>query len=353
MMPGTLVLCMDSATDVCSVAAVGVLGKDAGRLLAERMEGGERLRAAQLLLPMASAVLAEVGAEAEDIAAVVVGTGPGTFTGVRIAVATARALALSLEVPVFGVTSLAALASEAAAHAAGDQAVRAAQVAAVSADTAAAEVDPAAAEVDPAAAAGTVDLSEAEIVDHSERQGSLLVPIVDARRGQVFAAVFESRRPRGTCGAGDAPCGLAEEGPVWQKVGPLRAIDSADLVEWAAGQADGRPLCIAGRAELVPEPIRTREGVRFAPIEVRAGALVEGQELLGPSVSRGCGCGEGPSGEDFLGPTLLAVLAGMVTGEKPEAAAPGLLGSPECVRPLYIRPPDADLHIQKMKQPFA
>jgi tRNA threonylcarbamoyl adenosine modification protein YeaZ len=76
-----------------------------------------------------------------DVDAVAVGVGPGTFTGLRIGVATARALATAARVAVHPVSSLAAL----AAAAAGDAA--------------------------------------------------LTVPAIDAKRGELFAAVFQGDEP--------------------------------------------------------------------------------------------------------------------------------------------------------------
>jgi tRNA threonylcarbamoyl adenosine modification protein YeaZ len=54
-----------------------------------------------------TALIDEVVDDPASIDAIVVGTGPGSFTSIRIALATARGLALALEVPVAGSSTLA------------------------------------------------------------------------------------------------------------------------------------------------------------------------------------------------------------------------------------------------------
>jgi tRNA threonylcarbamoyladenosine biosynthesis protein TsaB len=83
---------------------------------AERLLGPARH--SQELLPEVERLLTESGTDWGDVGSIAVGLGPGTFTGLRIGVATARALAQALGVGVRGVSSLEALAAGAAQGAA-------------------------------------------------------------------------------------------------------------------------------------------------------------------------------------------------------------------------------------------
>lgn len=58
------------------------------------------------LAPMIAACLADAAATPNDLAAVVVGTGPGPFTGLRVGLVTAAVLGATLDIPAYGVCSL-------------------------------------------------------------------------------------------------------------------------------------------------------------------------------------------------------------------------------------------------------
>src|SRR5213082_272067 len=95
-----LILAFDTATEIATSALVAD-----GEVL------GERVSRAATLLEDVDALLRQGGARPDDVDALAVGIGPGSFTGVRIGLAVARGLALVLDVPVAGVSTLAALAA--------------------------------------------------------------------------------------------------------------------------------------------------------------------------------------------------------------------------------------------------
>ena len=95
-----LILAFDTATDLATSA-----------LVADGVLLGERTTRPQALLADVDALLAAAGVAPSDLSGIVVGTGPGSFTGTRIGLSVARGLALSLEIPVAGVSTLAALAA--------------------------------------------------------------------------------------------------------------------------------------------------------------------------------------------------------------------------------------------------
>ena len=64
----------------------------------------------QTLLPMAEALLQNCGRTAQDVEAVAVAAGPGSFTGIRIGVAAAKGFAWGNQLPCYGVSTLEAMA---------------------------------------------------------------------------------------------------------------------------------------------------------------------------------------------------------------------------------------------------
>ncbi len=99
-------LAIETATENCSVALL----RDG--VVIDRSELAPR-RHAELVLPMAEALLAEAGITRRQLGAIAVGRGPGAFTGVRLAISVAQGLALALDLLVVPVSSLAALAMQA------------------------------------------------------------------------------------------------------------------------------------------------------------------------------------------------------------------------------------------------
>ena len=99
-----LVMGLDTSLQRCSVAIL----RD-GETAADRFVDMERGHA-EALAPMTAAALAEAGVKIGDLDRIGVVIGPGGFTGLRVALAFARGLRLGTGVAVVGVTSLAALA---------------------------------------------------------------------------------------------------------------------------------------------------------------------------------------------------------------------------------------------------
>jgi tRNA threonylcarbamoyladenosine biosynthesis protein TsaB len=101
------------ALDTASPATVtGVLLADGGVVEArDEPPPGSRGEHASRLLPLLAQALDDAGTGWGDVDRIAVGIGPGGFTGLRIGIATARALAQGNGLPLVPVGSLAALAA--------------------------------------------------------------------------------------------------------------------------------------------------------------------------------------------------------------------------------------------------
>lgn len=130
--PPQRLLAFDTATSSLAVAVT-----EGGRVLAERNIHAERNHSAYLVTAIGDCLEA-VGLAKQDLDGIAVGIGPGSYTGIRIAVTTAKTLAWSLRLPVYGVSSLAALALGGWAGASGQDAAALGELAARRAKKAAA-----------------------------------------------------------------------------------------------------------------------------------------------------------------------------------------------------------------------
>lgn len=139
-----LILCIETGTDICSVA----LARD-GEMIAlrESDEGKEHARKVGLFT---QELLRENNIEPEELDAVAVGKGPGSYTGLRIGVSFAKGLCYALNIPLIAIDSLRSL------------------------------------------AACLAEEVEAGIVDIAEWERVALCPMIDARRMEVYAELFDS-----------------------------------------------------------------------------------------------------------------------------------------------------------------
>ena len=213
------ILALESSAAACSVA----LCRD-GALLAQSFQCSG-LTHSRTLLPMVHDLLKNSGESLENVDVIAVAAGPGSFTGLRIAVATAKGLAW-----------------------AGDK---------------------------PCAPCSTLE-SMAWPLAHME--GKLIVCAMDARRKQVYNALFLARGDRLERLCPDRAISLAELGEELKKFREMKIV-----------VGDGAGLCYNTLREEVPNmtlaPVHLRMqsawGVARAAEElVRAGALVPGAELV-------------------------------------------------------------------------
>ena len=206
------VLGFDTATALVTLAVV-----DGGDVIAEVEHGPDdagRPRASELLLPEIESQVSAAGGW-DRIERIAVGIGPGSFTGLRLGIATARALAQGRELSVAGVVTTDALA----------RGIR--------------EAHP----------------------------GQPQLAVLDARRGEAFAAVYEADGERAWGPDVLAPEALAERAggidppPVAAGDGSVRFRDQLEAAgvrvadpEDPAHRVAARHVCALGARQPAREP---------------------------------------------------------------------------------------------------
>lgn len=98
-------LAIDAATEACSVAL------DIDGEITSIFEVAPQQHS-QMLLPMVDDILSQADIKLAELDGIIYGQGPGSFTGVRIGVSITQGLAFAADLPVVGVSNLAAMAQQ-------------------------------------------------------------------------------------------------------------------------------------------------------------------------------------------------------------------------------------------------
>lgn len=100
-----MILHIETATDVCSV----VLANE-GKVLASRESTADRSHAS-ILAVFIDEVMKEANVSFSNLLAVAVSKGPGSYTGLRIGVSTAKGICYAMNIPLIAINTLQAMAS--------------------------------------------------------------------------------------------------------------------------------------------------------------------------------------------------------------------------------------------------
>ncbi len=101
-----VLLLIETSTESCSVA----LAKG-GKIISRRLTTTPRLHAS-ILAPYIQEVLLESGIDIKDCSAIAVSEGPGSYTGLRVGVSTAKGLCFGVGKPLIGINTLQILAMQ-------------------------------------------------------------------------------------------------------------------------------------------------------------------------------------------------------------------------------------------------
>ena len=212
------ILALESSAVACSAALWGEEG-----LIAQNFQQSG-LTHSRTLLPMARDLLNNCGTGLEQVDVIAVAAGPGSFTGLRIGVATAKGLAWAEDKDCAPCSTLESMAWPLASF-----------------------------------------------------RDAVIVCAMDARRKQVYNALFQTDGERLTRLSPDRAISLEELGEELKKIKKRKIVvgDGAKLCYNTLREQDGQ-------LELAPEPLRMQsaQGVARAALEqIRAGGLVKGGEL--------------------------------------------------------------------------
>ena len=103
-----LILAVESSAKPASVAVCEV--SDSGCFLLGQYFQNNGFSHSRTLLAMTESLLKNLGMKPADLGLIAVSSGPGSFTGVRIGVSAVKGLAWGLDIPVCGVSTLEAMA---------------------------------------------------------------------------------------------------------------------------------------------------------------------------------------------------------------------------------------------------
>lgn len=103
-----VILCLETSTTNCSVA----IAVD-GEIIALQEDNNNKYSHAEKLHSFIDQVLAESGILKSSLQAIAVSKGPGSYTGLRIGVSAAKGLCFAIDVPLIAIPTLEALAHQA------------------------------------------------------------------------------------------------------------------------------------------------------------------------------------------------------------------------------------------------
>ena len=217
------ILSVDSSAIVASAA----LSED-GRLLAEYTLNNKNTHS-ETLLPMIESLLSFFSMETADVDLFAVSIGPGSFTGVRIGTATVKGLAFASNKPCVGVSTLEAIAYNLRFH------------------------------------------------------KGIVCPVMNARRSQVYTAVFRSDGERLERLTEDLAISIAE-------------LDSmlAEYSEEVALAGDGYDICLKGFE---------KTAIRYVPERLRHQSAFSVAEAALAAYNSGKYCSDSELGVEYLRPS--------------------------------------------------